>query len=109
MITTVFAAIAGLGGLAGISSLIKVNSERAKAKAEAKKIGVEADAIVSDQALEMYALARKEAQEAKEEAQECRRMVSALESHVDKLERIMWDNGLKPPLFKYPRMKAVES
>lgn len=104
---TVFYGLASLGGLGTLASVINAMNAKSKIRAESKKIGVDADVVVSDQALKMYTLARKEAQEAKREAAECRRLVTALESHVDKLERIMWSNGLKPPLFTYtPLSKA---
>lgn len=101
----VFGFITSLGGLAGVAALINVRSQRGKINAEAKKIGVDADAVVSDKALEMYQLARTEAQEAKAEARECREKVMALEDHVDHLERIMRDSGLKPPPFHYPLLR----
>ena len=59
----IFGLLAALGGLAGAASLVSSVSQRVKINAEAKRIGVDADMVMSDKALEMYALARSEAQE----------------------------------------------
>lgn len=105
----IFGALAGLGGLAGTASLVTSVSQRVKINAEAKRIGVDSDMVMSDKALEMYSLARSEAQEAKSESQKsriearnCYLLVNALEDHVDHLTRLMRDNGMRPPKFRPP-------
>lgn len=101
-LSVAFTALSGLGGLAGIAAFFNVVIQRKRINAEARKIGVDADVVMSDQALKMYELARAEAQEAKQEARECRQRQIALEDHVDRLERIMRDAHLEPPPFQYP-------
>lgn len=97
-----FAAITSLGGLAGVAALVNARMQKRKIEAEAKKIGVDADLSISDHALDMYREARNEAREAKDEARDCRIMVNALLDHVDALEDVMRENGLRPPKFNAP-------
>ncbi|HEY5420930.1 MAG TPA: hypothetical protein VIL10_09355 [Marmoricola sp.] len=111
----IFGLLAALGGLAGAASLVSSVSQRVKINAEAKRIGVDADMVMSDKALEMYALARSEAQEAKSEAagarmdsRNCWLLVDALRDHVDRLSRMMRDNGMKPPRFRAPDLVVDE-
>lgn len=98
----IFGIITGLGGLAGVAALINARVQGRKIKAEAAKIGVDADLSVGAGALDMYREARTEAREAKEEARDCRVMVNALLEHVDELEDLMREAGLRPPPFSSP-------
>lgn len=98
----VFAAIGGLGGLGGLTAAFYVTATKRKLNAEARKIGVDAEDVISGRALEMYDRVRQEASEARKEARECHARMDALEDHVDHLNRIMRDHGLDPPVFRWP-------
>lgn len=97
-----FGTVTCLGGLAGLAALLNALIQRRKIVAEADKIGVDSDLSISDHALDMYREARAEAREAKDEARDCRIMVNALLEHVDNLEDVMREAGLRPPPFAAP-------
>lgn len=99
---TFFGALAAIGGLGGGASLVQMLLTRRKFAAEAKKLGVEADDLISGRALEMYDRAMKAADNAEKKVQACRDELDALRDHVDHLERIMRDAGLTPPPFRWP-------
>lgn len=98
----VFAALGAIGGLGGIAAVAYIGVTRRKINAEARKLGVEADDVLSGRALEMYDRAMSEARDAKTEAQSCRAELRALHDHVDRLERIMRNADLDPPAFRWP-------
>lgn len=98
----VFGIVTALGGFAGAATFYRALIERRKIDAQAKKIGVDADLSMSDRALDLYRTAHAEAREAKDEARDCRILVNALLDHVDDLEEIMRDAGLRPPRFVAP-------
>lgn len=98
-----FGVLSALGGFGGIAAGIKVFLDRKKIGAEAKKLGVETDDLLSGRAIEMFREARKESQEAKQEAKDatgavalCRTEVDSLRDHIDVLEKMMRDAN--PPL-----------
>lgn len=107
-LVAVFGLIGGIGGLGGLSALFYVTSTKRRLNAEARKIGVDADDVISGRALEMYDRVRNEAAEAKAEARACRAKVDALSDHVDHLNRIMRDAGLEPPVFHWPSLEIVD-
>lgn len=107
-LVAVFAAIGGLGGLGGLAALFYVTSTKRKINAEARKIGVDADDVISGRALEMYDRAMTEAREAKADAHRCHEKLDALEDHVDRLERLMRDAGLDPPPFRWPLLRVED-
>lgn len=100
----IFGTITSVGGLAGLAALMTAINQRRKIHAEATRIGVDSDMVISDKALDMYRLARLEAQEAKRESRNCQRMVEALRDHVDELEDLMRSAGMRPPPFVAPTM-----
>jgi len=105
-IQTFLLSVGVLGGLGGFAALADVYLRRNKTKAEEKKLGIDGDVSISDRALEMYKLARAEAQEAKLGAEFCRDKVDALEDHIDLLKHDMRKAGLNPPPFQFPGFAA---
>jgi hypothetical protein len=101
----IFAVLAAATGAGGISGLVRVFFDRRKVNAEAHKIGVDADDVLSGRALQMYDRAMTEAIDAKREVRYLNERLAALEDHVDILERLMRDGGLDPPPFSVPRMR----
>jgi hypothetical protein len=98
----IFGLLTSLGGLAGLAALYSAILQKSKINAEAKRIGVDSDMVMSDKALEMYRMARNEAQEAKNDARNCQIMLRAVMVHVDDLERQMRNAGMRPAKFKPP-------
>lgn len=107
----VFGMLGGIGGISGIAAGIYIVPTYRKLKADAKKVGVETDILLSGKALEMYDRAMGEATAAKTEAagareeaaaarrgtQLCRDEVDLLRDHIDGLEDMMRAANLVPP------------
>lgn len=105
----VLIAIGAVGGLTGLASMVdvffrrkKTIAEEEKLKAESEKLGIDGAVSLSDQALEMYKLAREEAQEAKLSAEYCRQRLDALEDHVRALKKQLRRHDIEPPPFEFP-------
>lgn len=108
-LVAVFGLIGGLGGLGGLGALFYVTSTKRKLNAEARKIGVDANDVISGRALEMYDKAMHRLEAAERKAEVCGQKVDALTDHVDHLNRIMRDAGMEPPAFRWPPLMQVES
>lgn len=102
VLTVVFAGIAALGGLGGFAAFLVVHDQRTKIRAEAKKLDVDADVLMSDRALELYDRVSREAKDARSRANSCEDRMDALEDHVNLLNRLVRDLGGNPPPFRYP-------
>lgn len=100
-LVAVFAAISALGGLSGLAAFAYVSVTRRKINAEANKLDVDAGALVSQQALEMYDRLRLELKEA-------RLRIGKLEGHVRDLEDVLRRHGINPPSFRWPPLESVD-
>lgn len=107
-VTIIFAGIAALGGLGGFAALAYVGVTRRKIAAEAKKLDVDADVLLSGKALEMYDRVSKEAKDARGEAQNARARIGALEAHVRELESVLRSHGITPPPFRWPPLEIAQ-
>lgn len=100
-LVAVFTAVSALGGLGGLAAFAYVSATRRKINAEAKKLDVDADVLLSGKALEMYDRVSKEAREA-------RRRIAKLEAHIRELEEVLRKHGITPPPFRWPPLEAVD-
>jgi len=96
----VFTAISALGGLGGLGALFYVGVTRRKINAEARKLEVEPDVLISQQAMNMYDRVSREAKDARQRA-------DALAAHVIELETILREHGIVPPPFRWPPLGLV--
>lgn len=103
---TVLAIVGGLGGLTGLAALGDVYLRRNKTKAEEKKLSIDGDVSITVTVMDMYKLARQEAQEAKMQASYCEAKVDALEEHLRVLRGVMRRHDLDPPPFQFPNFLA---
>lgn len=103
-----FAALGGLGGLGGLASLAYIGVTRQRIAAQARKIGVDADDVLSGRALDMYDRANKAAAVADAKAETCRAKLDAVLDHVDHLERLMRDAGMHPPQLVFPPTTVLQ-
>lgn len=95
LLVAAFTAISAVGGLGGIAAFAYVSATRRKINAEAKKLDVDADVLMSKQAIELYDRVSREAKDA-------RRRIARLETHVRELEDVLRRHGITPPPFRWP-------
>lgn len=103
-----FTAISALGGLGGLAAFAYVTATRRKINAEAKKLDVDADVLMSDRALEMYDRVTREAKDLRSQVGGCLARQSALEEHVRLLEDELRTHGIKPPPFRWPVLEIAK-
>lgn len=106
-LTALFGVLGAVGGVGGIATLAYIGRTRQKIGAEARKIGVEADDVISGRAMEMYDRVLKELNAAKARQTSLEELVGALRDHVDVLESLMRANNLTPPRFVAPAPVVV--
>jgi hypothetical protein len=99
-LVAVFTAISALGGLGGLAAFAYVSVTRRKINAEARKLEVEPDVLISQQAMEMYDRMAKRAKDAEAKA-------DALAAHIVELERVLREHGITPPPFRWPPLGLV--
>lgn len=97
-LVVLFGGISALGGLTGIATFAYVTATRRKINAEAAKLEVEPNVLLSQAAMEMYdrVTARLRETEAKNER---------LETHVRELETVLREHGITPP--RWPPLESV--
>lgn len=99
-LVAVFTAVSALGGLGGLVAFAYVSVTRRKINAEARKLEVEPDVLLSKQAMEMYDRVSREAKDATARA-------DALAAHMIELEQILRQHGITPPPFRWPPITVV--
>lgn len=114
-VVLLFGIFAAIGGLGGCAAVVSVFFQRKRFNAEARKLGVEGDVLISEKALQMYEHMHKEAVEAKAESTRCQRRIRVLEIHIQRLERHtmrleqqMREAGLQPAPFRFPLLSLEE-
>jgi len=100
-VAVLFAAIGSIGGISGLAAALYIRPTRKKIGAEADKLGVDASAVISGEALKWYQIAAAEAKEAKDEAKACTEQLRALRAHVVVLEQMMREADMTPPPFHW--------
>lgn len=106
----VLVTLIGSGGLFGVFTLVQT---RRKLSADADKVGVDATAVLTGEALDMVREARDQAKDAREQAKATAdlarrtaaaadRRMDAMSAHIIKLERMVRMLGESPPPFAWP-------
>lgn len=99
-LVAVFTALSTIGTLGGLSAFFYVRANLTKIRAEAKKLEVEPDVLISQQAMEMYDRMAQRAKDAEAKA-------DALAAHIVELEQVLREHGITPPPFRWPPLGLV--
>lgn len=92
MLHTLAQALGALGGVAGLGGLLVVLAQRRLINAKAKRQGVDATAVLSETAIELL-------NEVRRELEITQSKVEALQEHVMKMEVLLREKGVTPPVF----------
>ena len=91
--------VSALGGIAGGVSVYQMRAQKRQINAQAKKLEVEPEVLLSQQAMDMFDRVVKQLRT--EEAKSAR-----LEAHVRELEDVLRKHGITPP--PWPPLKVVD-
>lgn len=95
--------LVAVGGVTGLATPVVVLMQRRKIRAEADKVGVDAASVISDTALELMTAAKASADAANSKVDDLTGEVDALRRHVARLEHLLQDAGIDPPVFTWQR------
>ena len=97
----------GVAALSVLGTFLYVRETKRKIAAEAKKLEVEPEVLLSQSAMEMLREARIDAKSARSEAKESKAYANALAAHVVELETVLRGHGITPPPFRWPPIGLV--
>lgn len=97
--------MSSLAGLGVVGSFLYIRETRRKITAEAKKLEVEPEVLLSQQAMEMYDRLRAELKDTQQELRSERTARERVESHVRELEDELRRHGITPP--RWPPLESV--
>jgi len=102
MLQTLAQVLGAMGGIAGIGGIIVALAQRRNLNAKAKKTGVDATAVLSDTAIDLLNEVRRELHDTRSE-------MAALRDHVVRLEGLLRENGIAPPVFRWIPQRRVRT